>query len=84
MRPGRDLREVRFLSRTWPVLNAIFVLVYAHVGATALDRQMLAWLKRIGMPYYIIVNKIDRITQVKLIEQRQSLALDLEVMAEHN
>lgn len=66
-----------------PVLKAIFVLVDAHVGATALDRQMLAWLKIIGMPYYIIVNKIDRITQVRLIEQRQSLALNLEVMAEH-
>ncbi|MFH0771754.1 MAG: ribosome biogenesis GTP-binding protein YihA/YsxC [Candidatus Omnitrophota bacterium] len=63
-------------------LKAIFVLVDAYVGATALDRQMLAWLKSIGMSYHIIVNKIDRITQVKLVEQRQSLALDLEVMPE--
>jgi GTP-binding protein len=77
----KHMIEDYFSSR--PVLKAIFVLVDAHVGATALDRQMLAWLKRIGMPYYIIVNKIDRITQVKLIEQRQSLALDLEVTAEH-
>ncbi|MGB4520810.1 MAG: GTP-binding protein [Candidatus Omnitrophota bacterium] len=64
-------------------LKAIFVLVDAYVGATALDRQMLAWLKSVGMSYRIIVNKIDRITQVKLVEQRQSLALDLEVMSEH-
>jgi GTP-binding protein len=65
-----------------PSLKAIFVLVDAYVGATALDRQMLAWLKSVGMSYRIIVNKIDRITQVKLVEQRQSLALDLEVMPE--
>lgn len=70
-----------FSSR--PALKAIFVLVDAYVGATALDRQMLAWLKSVGMPYRIIVNKIDRITQVNLAEQRQSLALDLEVMPEH-
>jgi len=65
-----------------PSLKAIFVLVDADVGATALDRQMVAWLKSAGMPYHIIVNKIDRITQVKLAEQRQSLALGLEVMPE--
>ncbi len=64
-------------------LKAIFVLVDAYVGATALDRQMLAWLKSADMPYRIIVNKIDRITQVNLAEQRQSLALDLEVMPDH-
>ena len=66
-----------------PSLKAIFVLVDAYVGATVLDRQMLAWLKSAGMPYCIVVNKIDRITQVNLAEQRQSLALDLEVMPEH-
>ena len=60
-----------------PSLKAIFVLVDGYVGATALDRQMLAWLKSKGMSYRIIVNKIDRITQVGLVEQRQSLALDL-------
>jgi len=72
--------EDYFSSR--PALKAIFVLVDAYVGATALDRQMLAMLKSVGMSYRIIVNKIDRITQVKLVEQRQSLALDLEVMPE--
>ena len=73
--------EYYFSSR--PSLKAIFILVDAYVGATALDRQMLAWLKSVGMSYHIIVNKIDRITQVNLAEQRQNLALDLEVMSEH-
>ncbi|MFA6217823.1 MAG: ribosome biogenesis GTP-binding protein YihA/YsxC [Candidatus Omnitrophota bacterium] len=73
--------EHYFSSR--PALKAIFVLIDAHVGATALDRKMLAWLKSVGMPYRIIVNKIDRIAQVKLVEQRQSLALDLGVLQEH-
>jgi GTP-binding protein len=66
-----------------PSLKAIFVLVDAHVGATVLDRQMLAWLKSTARPYRVIVNKIDRITQAKLVEQRRSLALDLGVMPEH-
>ncbi len=70
-----------FSSR--PALKATFVLVDAHVGATALDRQMLARLKSEGMPYRVIVNKIDRITQVNLAEQRQNLASDLAVMPEH-
>jgi GTP-binding protein len=73
--------EGYFSSR--PALKAIFVLVDAYVGATALDRQMLAMLKSVGVSYRIIVNKIDRITQVNLAEQRQVLALDLEVMPEH-
>jgi len=64
-------------------LKAIFVLIDAHVGVTALDRQMLAWLKSVGIPYRVIVNKIDRITQARFIEQRQSLALNLEVMPEN-
>jgi len=73
--------EDYFSSR--PALKAIFVLVDAYVGATALDRQMLAMLKSVGVSYRVIVNKIDRITQVNLAEQRQVLALDLEVMPEH-
>ena len=77
----KHMIEYYLFSR--PSLKAIFVLIDAYVGATALDRQMLAWLKTVGMSYRIIVNKIDRITQVKIVEQRQSLALDLEVMPEH-
>jgi len=73
--------EDYFSSR--PALKAIFVLVDAHVGATALDRQMLARLKSVGMEYRVIVNKMDRITQVKLAEQHQNFALDLEVIPEH-
>jgi GTP-binding protein len=77
----KHMIEYYFSSR--PSLKAIFVLVDAYVGATALDMQMLAKLKSEGMSYRIIVNKIDRIPQVKLAEQRQSLALDLDVMPEH-
>jgi len=73
---------IEFYLSSRPSLKVIFVLVDAHVGATALDRQMLAWLKSVGISYRVIVNKIDRIAQARLIEQRQSLALDLEVMPE--
>ena len=77
----KHMIECYFSGRT--SLKAIFVLVDAHVGTTALDRQMLAWLKSTAIVYRVIVNKIDRITRVKLVEQRRSLALDLGVMPEH-
>jgi len=64
-------------------LKAIFLIIDAHVGATALDLQMLAWLKSTGMPYRIIVNKIDRVAQLRIAEQRQSLPLDLEAFPEY-
>ena len=73
---------IEYYLSSRPSLKAIFVLIDAHVGATALDRQMLAWLKTVGMSYRIIVNKIDRITHAKIVEQRQGLAFDLEVMPE--
>ena len=45
--------EEYFASRR--SLKAVFMLVDAHVGATELDRQMLAWLKSGGRPYRNIV-----------------------------
>lgn len=77
----KGMVEYYFSSRA--SLKAIFVLIDAHVGPTALDRQMLSLLKSVGMPYRIIVNKIDRIAQERIVEQRQSLALDLKVKPEH-
>jgi GTP-binding protein len=72
--------EDYFFNR--PMLKAIFVLVDAYLGATVLDRQMLVWLKSVGIPYYVIINKIDRVGQMALDKQRQSLSLDLEVAPE--
>ena len=74
---------IEYYLSSRPSLKAIFVLVDGYVGATALDLQMLAWLKSVGIQYRIIVNKIDRMAQVKLAKQRQNLALDLKVMPEH-
>jgi GTP-binding protein len=76
-------RMIEHFLKSRSSLAAIFVLVDAHVGATNLDRQMVTWLKSARMPYRIVANKIDRMTQVKLAERRQNLALDLEVMPEH-
>jgi GTP-binding protein len=66
-----------------PSLHAIYIVIDAYVGATVLDRQMLAWLKSGDIPYRIIVNKIDRITQARIGEQRRCLASELHVKAEH-
>ncbi len=64
-------------------LEAVFVLIDANVGVTKLDRQMILWLSSIGMPYRIVANKIDRIAQPKLEEQRRALAQELEVVPEY-
>ena len=64
-------------------LEAVFVLIDANIGVTKLDRQMLFWLDSIGMPYRIVANKIDRIAQPKLDEQRRALAEELEVAPEY-
>ena len=64
-------------------LKAIFITIDADVGATTLDLQMLDWLKSVNISFRVIVNKIDRITQSRLAQQRQSLALDLELTPEH-
>ena len=77
----KPMIEGYFSSRA--SLKAIFMIVDADIGPTVLDRQMLAWLKSTQMPYWLVVNKIDRITQVRLAEQRQGLAAALGVNAAH-
>ena len=66
-----------------PMLKAVFVLVDANIDATKLDWEMLTWLKSIGMPFYVVANKIDRISQPKLVLQCQKLAKDLECSPEN-
>ena len=60
------------------MLKAVFVLVDANIDATKLDREMLKWLNSIGMPCYVVANKIDRIPQPKFALQCQKLAKGLE------
>lgn len=60
-------------------LKVLFVLVDAYVGATDLDLQMFEWLKSIGIPYRVVVNKIDRVSQARLAEQCKSLVWELDI-----
>jgi len=76
----KDMADVYFRRTS---LKAIFVVIDAHVGATPLDRQMLLWLRRSGIPYRVIVNKIDRENQAKILDLQQRLPADLKVPAEH-
>jgi GTP-binding protein len=64
-------------------LKAILLVIDAYVGATALDLQMLDWLKRSRMPYRVIANKADHLSQDDRAKQRRSLALDLGVDPKH-
>jgi GTP-binding protein len=77
----KTMIEDYFSSR--PSLKAIFVIIDAHVGATKLDMQMFAWLESTGIDYRIVVNKIDRVSQARIIDQRKNLALSLDVTPEH-
>jgi GTP-binding protein EngB required for normal cell division len=68
---------VELYLSTRPMLKAVFVLVDANIDATKPDREMLGWLNSIGMCYYVVANKIDRISQSKHVQQRQKLAKGL-------
>jgi len=70
-------RMIELYLSTRPMLKAVFVLVDARLDATELDREMLEWLNSIGMPCYVVANKIDRIPQSKYVRQRQKLAKGL-------
>ena len=63
-------------------LKAVFVLVDASIGASKLDRGMIEWLEKIGMPCCLVANKIDKIAQPKFTEHCKALAQGLEVTPE--
>ena len=66
-----------------PSLETVFVLMDAYVGATKLDRQMLAWLGSIGVPYRVVANKIDRIPQPELEARRAEMGRNIEMAPEY-
>jgi GTP-binding protein len=58
-------------------LRIVFVLVDAEVGPTALDIQMIDWLRAKGLPYRVVATKADRVKPSKQLAQRKDVAAKL-------
>jgi GTP-binding protein len=55
-------------------LRLVFVLVDAEVGPTALDVQMIDWLRANDLPYRVVATKADKVKPSKQIVQRKEVA----------
>lgn len=77
----RYMIEKYFAARN--SLKAVFVLVDAKVGATKLDLQMLEWLEQSNHLYYVIVNKVDKISAGKLDTLQAKLSEELGLEREY-
>lgn len=60
-----------------PSLQAVFMLVDANVGPTALDLQMAEWLVSQKLPFHVLANKVDQVQSSKQLVQRQMIAQSL-------
>jgi GTP-binding protein len=63
-------------------LRMVFVLVDAEVGPTALDLQMLDWLRANGLPHRIVATKSDKVKPSKLSAQKKAIASKLDLAPE--
>ena len=60
-----------------PTLRMVFVLVDAEVGPTALDLQMLGWLRHVRLPHRIVAAKADQVKPGRQGARRQDMAAAL-------
>jgi GTP-binding protein len=65
-----------------PSLRRVMVLVDAEVGPTALDLQMLGWLKGLGLPFRPVATKADKVKPSRFLARRKELAAALDVAAD--
>lgn len=63
-------------------LRRVFVLMDAEVGPTALDLQMIEWLKSERLPFQPVAAKADRVSPSRHVPRRKELARALGVEAE--
>jgi len=47
-------------------IGLVFLLVDSKVGPTELDYQMINWLSSLGLPYVVLLTKIDKANQKEL------------------
>jgi GTP-binding protein len=55
-------------------LAMVFVLVDGLVGPTALDQQMLDWLRQEGIPHTVVATKSDKVKSSKKSRRKRDLA----------
>ncbi len=57
-----------------PGLLQVFVLVDGVIGPTALDQQMLGWLRQYTIPHTVVATKMDKVKSSKRKPRREQLA----------
>jgi len=60
-----------------PTVRTVFVLVDAEVGPTALDLQMLHWLRHVRLPHRIVATKADQVKPGRQAVRRRDVAAAL-------
>jgi GTP-binding protein len=63
-------------------MREVLVVVDAKVGPTALDEQMLAWLRSAGLPWRIVATKADKVPRSRVAAQRRDVTRALGLQAE--
>jgi GTP-binding protein len=52
----------------------VYVLVDGEIGPTALDVQMLDWLRTNDLPHQVVATKLDKVRPSRLEGRRQQLS----------
>lgn len=72
----RDAWRIRlgtYLRQREPLVMTL-VLVDGAVGPTALDRDLLSWLREFGLPFTIVATKHDKVKSSQRVKRRRELA----------
>jgi len=76
--PKNDLHKFKEMIKGYllsrPTLRMALMLVDGNVGVTKLDEHMAMWLQLNNIPYYVIVNKCDKINSSKQQNRRMEIA----------
>lgn len=64
---------------TRKTLKAVYVLIDAFVGPSELDFVMMKWLKDLSVPFKIIANKTDKISNLDLEQLKNAISDNLEI-----
>ena len=74
-----------YISNT-PQLSLVLVIIDAFVGPSELDIEMFEFLRSLGIPLIIIVNKVDKLSKNKVaaLIQQLSTAYDFATFIPHS
>lgn len=64
---------------TRKTLKAVYVLIDAFVGPSELDFVMMKWLRDLSVPFKIIANKTDKISNLDLEQLKKAISENLEI-----